>query len=217
MDWKHSGVGLSIFCYFFTSGCVVSSSCCISLALPLACTEEEGERYLRAIAVMKPARGAAIRFLCSATAQPLEADRLCSALLQSALHCLFTRTERWSIKVIEFNMTMFLLDLLYQFSILFEIGVALLFLFCLKLKSGLFKRIFPTVQSLTNCQCNAPESFSHLTDVNCSNHKWVGGFSSTLTQGHQVPKVLNSFKWPATSSIYRGRSQTSHYNQNPSK
>ena len=41
-------------------------------------------------------------------------------------------------------MRMFLLDLLYQFSILFEIAVAFLFIFCLKLKSGIFKRIFPT-------------------------------------------------------------------------
>ena len=41
-------------------------------------------------------------------------------------------------------MSMFQLDLLYQFSILFEIAVAFLFIFCLKLKSGIFKRIFLT-------------------------------------------------------------------------
>ena len=93
---------------------------------------------------MKPARGTAIRFLGSAIARPLESDRLCSALLQSALHRLFTRTERCLVRVIEFNMSMFWFVLLVQFSILFEIAVALLFIFCLKLKSGIFKRIFPT-------------------------------------------------------------------------
>ena len=41
-------------------------------------------------------------------------------------------------------MGMFQHDLLYQFSILFELAVVLLFLFYLKLKSSLFKRIFPT-------------------------------------------------------------------------
>lgn len=56
---------------FSTSCCAVSSSCCISPALPLACTEE-GEWYLRALAVLKPARGAAIKFLGSASARPLE-------------------------------------------------------------------------------------------------------------------------------------------------
>jgi len=42
-------------------------------------------------------------------------------------------------------MSMFQLDLLVQFSILFEIAVALLFIFCLKLKSSLYKYIFPTI------------------------------------------------------------------------
>ena len=48
-------------------------------------------------------------------------------------------------------MSMFQLYLLYQFSILFEVAVALLFIFCLKLKSGIFKRIFPTVQKSYLC------------------------------------------------------------------
>ena len=43
------------------------------------------------------------------------------------------------------------------------------------------------------------------------------GLSNTLTQGHQVPKVLSYLKWPATRSIYRGRPQTSHYLKSPSK
>ena len=128
---------------FSTSCCAVSLSYYISPALPLVCTEEKGERYLRTLAVVKPAQGTAIRFLGSATARQLEADRL-----QSALHHLFTRTERCLVRVIEFNMSMFWFVLLCQFSILFEIAVAslflFLFLFCLKLKSGLFKRIFPT-------------------------------------------------------------------------
>ena len=67
----------------------------------------------------------------------------CTATICTASH-LFTRTERWSARVIEFNMSMFQIDLLFQFSILFDIAIVLLFLFCLKLKSDLFKRIFPT-------------------------------------------------------------------------
>ena len=134
---------------FSTSCCAVSSSCQISPTLSLACTEEKGKRYLRTLVVVKPARETAIRFLGSATARPLEADRLRSALLQSALHRLFTRTERCLVRVIEFNMSMFRFVLLCQFSILFEIAVASLFLFCLKLKSGLFKHIFPTVPTIT--------------------------------------------------------------------
>ena len=111
---------------------------------PWRCTEEKGERYIWTLAVVKPARGTAIRFLGSATARLLEVDRLHSALLQSALHRLFTRTECWSVSVIEFNMSMFRFVLLCQFLILFEIATALLLLFCLKLKFGLFKHIFPT-------------------------------------------------------------------------
>ena len=99
---------------------------------------------IRTLAVVKPARGTAIRFLGSATARPLEADRLRSALLHSALHRLFTRTERCLIRIVEFNISMFRFVLLCQFSILFEIAVASLFLFCLKLKSNIFKRIFQT-------------------------------------------------------------------------
>jgi len=110
----------------------------------LVCTEEKGERYLRTLAVVKPARGTTIRFLGSAIARPLEADQLRSALLQSALHRLFTRTERCLVRVIEFNMSMFWFVLLCQFSILFEIAVVSLFIFCFKLKSNFFKRISPT-------------------------------------------------------------------------
>ena len=125
----------------------MSLICWISPALPLVCTEEKGERYLRTLAVVKPARGTAIRFLGSATVRPLEADRL-----QSALHRLFTRTERCLVRVIEFNMSMFQFVLLNQFIIILEIAIALLFLFCFKLKSGLYKRIFPTTHSLIGGQ-----------------------------------------------------------------
>ena len=93
---------------------------------------------------MKSARGTAIRFLGNATARPLEADRLCSALLQSALHRLFTRTERRSVSIMICYMNLCQLILLCKLSILFEIAVALLFVFCLNLKSGFVKRIFPT-------------------------------------------------------------------------
>ena len=53
-------------------------------------------------------------------------------------------------------MSMFQIDLLVQFSILFEIAVALSLLFCLKLKSGLFKRIFLIMQKPYLCvYCNS--------------------------------------------------------------
>ena len=80
----------------------------------------------------------------SATAQSLKADRLRSALLQSALHCLFTRKERRSVSIMICYMNLCQLILLCKLSILFEIAVALLFVFCLNLKSGFVKRIFPT-------------------------------------------------------------------------
>ena len=50
-------------------------------------------------------------------------------------------------------MRMFRFVLLVQFSILFEIAVALLFIFCHKLKSGLYKCIFPTIQKPYICVC----------------------------------------------------------------
>jgi len=49
--------------------------------------------------------------------------------------------KRLSVRVIEFNISIFQLVILDQFIILFKTAVVL-FLFCLKLKSGLYKRIF---------------------------------------------------------------------------
>ena len=109
----------------------------------LACTEENGERYLRAVVDVKPAWGTAITFLGSATARPLEANRLRSALLQSALHRLFTRKERRSVSIMICYMNLCQLILLCKLSILSEIAVALLFVFRLNLKSDFVKRIFP--------------------------------------------------------------------------
>ena len=100
--------------------------------------------YLRAIVVVKAARGMAIRFPDSATVWPLEADQLHSVLpqLRSALHRFFTRTERWFVSEIKFYLSLFQLVLLCHF---YSWAIALLFKFCLKLKSGPFKCIFPTV------------------------------------------------------------------------
>ena len=123
--------------------------------------------YLWTVAVVKPARGAAIRFLCSATAQPLEADRLCSALLQSALHRLFTRTEHRSVSIMICYMSLCQLILLCKLSILSEIAVALLFVFCLNLKFGFVKRIFPTSMLVVSL---LREKFRYLTlnlNVSC--------------------------------------------------
>ena len=112
-----------------------------------------------------------IRFLGSVTARPLKTDRLRSALLQSALHHLFTRTERCSVRAIEFNMSMFRFVLLCQFSILLEIVVALLLLFCLKLKSGLFKRIFLIIQKPYLCvYCNS--AMAGPSDAMCEVCQW---------------------------------------------
>ena len=133
----------------------------------LACTEEKSERYLWAVAVVKPARGMTIRFLDSATARLLEADRLCSALLQSALHRLFTRTERRSVSIMVCYMSLCQFILLCKFSILSEIAVALLFVFCLNLKSGFVKRIFPTSMLVVSL---LREKFRYLTlnlNVSC--------------------------------------------------
>ena len=79
-----------------------------------------------------------------------------SALQQSALHRLFTRTERCLVRVIEFNMSMCRFVLLNQFTIMLEIAVALFLLYCLKLKSGIIKRIFPTILKSYVCvYCNS--------------------------------------------------------------
>ena len=46
--------------------------------------------------------------------------------------------------------------LLNQFTIMLEIAVALFLLYCLKLKSGIFKHIFSTIQKLYLCvYCNS--------------------------------------------------------------
>ena len=46
--------------------------------------------------------------------------------------------------------------MLNQFTIMLEIAVALFLLYCLKLKSGIFKRIFPTIQKPYLCvYCNS--------------------------------------------------------------
>ena len=65
VDRKYSENTLSIPSHSSTYCCAVTLSCWISPALPLACTEEKGERYLRTLTVVKPARGTAIRFLGS--------------------------------------------------------------------------------------------------------------------------------------------------------
>ena len=64
------------------------------------------------------------------------------------------------IRKIEFNMSMFELDLLVQFSILFEIVVVLLFICYLKLKYGIFKHIFPTQTPAT------PSTISEELEIN---------------------------------------------------
>ena len=105
-----------------------------------ACTEEKGERYLRVVAVVNPARGMAIRFPDSATARPFEADRLRSVLprVRSALHHFFMRTERSSVSVMDFTWVWFGL-----FSDLKYVAVASFCTIFLKLKSNIFKCIFP--------------------------------------------------------------------------
>ena len=123
--------------------------------------------YLRAVAVVKPAQRTEIRFLGSATVRPLEADRLRSALLQSALHRLFTRTECRSVSIMIFYMSLCQPILLCKLSILSEIAIALLFVFCLNLKFGFVKRIFPTSMLVVSL---LREKFRYLTlnlNVSC--------------------------------------------------
>ena len=127
--------------FFLLVICALALSCWISPALLLGV--HRGERwavYLRAIAVVKPARGTTIRFLGSATARPLEADRLRSTLpqLRSSLHRFFTGMERWFVSKMKFYLSLFQLVLLCRF---FR-AVALLFDFCLELKFGSFKCIY---------------------------------------------------------------------------
>ena len=76
------------------------------------------------------------------------------------------RTERCLVRVIEFNMSMFRFVLLNQFTIMLEVAVALLFLFCLKLKSGLYKRIFPT----------GGGAKSPANAVGCLKFSWSSGY-----------------------------------------
>ena len=110
-----------------------------------ACTEEKGERYLRVVAVVKPARGTAIRFPDSATAQPFEADRLRSVLprVRSALHHFFMRTERSSVSVMDFLHEFDSARFTRLFSDLKYVAVASFCTIFLKLKSNIFKCIFP--------------------------------------------------------------------------
>jgi len=131
----------TIHILFFLFLCALALSCWISPALLLGV--HRGERwvvYLRAIAVVKPARGTTIRFLGSATARPLEADRLRSTLpqLRSSLHWFFTGMERWFVSKMKFYLSLFQLVLLCRF---FR-AAALIFDFCLELKFGSFKRIY---------------------------------------------------------------------------
>ena len=103
----------------------------------------------------------------SATARPLEADRQHFVLLQSALHCLFTRKERRSVSIMICYMSSCQLFLLCKLTILSEIAVALLFVFCLNLKSGFVKRIFPTSMLVVSL---LREKFQYLTlnlNVSC--------------------------------------------------
>lgn len=53
----------------------------------LVCTKEECERYLRAVGMMKPVRGAAIKFMGSATARPLESIDYILRYLIFDMHC----------------------------------------------------------------------------------------------------------------------------------
>ena len=99
----------------------------------LACVEK-GEWYLRAVAVVKPVRGMAIRFLGSATARPLEANRFRLVLpqLRSALRRVYTKTERWSVSVMVLGL--FLPVLLCLFSDMKYKAVVLFFVIFPKIK-----------------------------------------------------------------------------------
>ena len=80
--------------------------------------------------------------------------------------------KRLSVRVIEFNISIFQLVILDQFIILFKTAVVL-FLFCLKLKSGLYKRIFPTFQKPCLCiYCNS--SMAGPSDA-MKSERFVGG------------------------------------------
>ena len=148
MDWKNSADGLSISCCFSTLSAVLCHRAATSdRPFPWRALHwGEGEQYLLALTVVKPAWGTEIRFLAIATAWPLEADRLHFALpqLRSALHQFFTRTGRWLVSKTKFYLSLFQLVLLCRFFNLFVLAVTLLLVFCLNLESGPFKCIFAT-------------------------------------------------------------------------